>query len=244
MYSLVDIKVAPGLPGEIYISLTIMLILLILCVVVFFKARRADPLKPPKGILFWAEILVEKVDNMVLDNLGPSFLKVAPYFGFITVYLFTSFMFGMFGFPNPMSYYLIPLSLAIGTFFIIQVTSVIYNRFNYIKKLFQPVFVFFPLNVVSLFTPIISLSLRLFANAIAGWVMMYMVYSALSSASAALFNGMPYFIAPFVTPALHLYFDVFSGYIQTTVFVTITMLLTANEIPDPEEKALEKVVLR
>lgn len=244
MYSLVDIKVSPGIPGEIYISLLIMLILLVLCVIVFFKARRADPLKPTKGILFFAELLVEKIDNMVLDNLGPRFLKIAPYFGFITVYLFSSFMFGMFGFPNPMSYYLIPLSLAIGTFFIIQVSSIIYNRIGYLKKLFQPIFVFFPLNVVSLFTPIISLSLRLFANAIAGWVMMYMVYSALSSVSEVFFGGLPYFVAPLFTPALHLYFDVFSGYIQTTVFVTITMLLTANEIPDPEEKALEKVTLR
>lgn len=87
------------------------------------------------------------------------------------------------------------------------------------------------MNVVSLFSPILSLSLRLFANCLAGWLVMYLVYSLLNALSTMLFT-MPFFIAPLVTPFLHLYFDIFSGYIQTLVFATLTMLLTANEVPD------------
>lgn len=39
-------------------------------------------------------------------------------------------------------------------------------------------------------------------------------------------------IAPVVAPILHAYFDVFSGFIQTTVFVFLTMLFVSNEVPE------------
>ena len=43
------------------------------------------------------------------------------------------------------------------------------------------------------------------------------------------------FIAPFITPILHAYFDLFSAFIQTAVFIMLTMLFVANEVPDEED---------
>ena len=43
------------------------------------------------------------------------------------------------------------------------------------------------------------------------------------------------FVAPFIAPILHLYFDLFAGFIQTLVFVMLTIVLIGNEIPDIEK---------
>ena len=65
--------------------------------------------------------------------------------------------------------------------------------------------------------------------------MLYLVYSLLENLSAMIFGGLPFFIAPFITPILHMYFDLFSGFIQTTVFVLLSMLFISNEVPDAED---------
>ena len=92
-----------------------------------------------------------------------------------------------------------------------------------------------------------SLTLRLFGNAIAGWVIMSLVYGSLESVSANIFAALPEairgsFIAPIVTPVLHAYFDFFSGFIQTTVFLFLSMIFIARE--KPEEEIEEEINFR
>ena len=68
--------------------------------------------------------------------------------------------------------------------------------------------------------------------------MMQLVYGAtqaLSNAIAGLFGasgGVFNFIGPIIAPVLHAYFDLFAGFIQTLVFVTLTMVLIGNDIPE------------
>lgn len=86
------------------------------------------------------------------------------------------------------------------------------------------------------------MALRLFGNITCGGIMMQLVYSGsqiLSNALAGLvgakgnvFN----FMAPIITPILHAYFDLFAGFIQTLVFVTLTMVLIGNDMPDEVKK--------
>jgi F-type H+-transporting ATPase subunit a len=45
------------------------------------------------------------------------------------------------------------------------------------------------------------------------------------------------FVAPIVAPLLHAYFDLFAGFIQTLVFVTLTVVLIGNDIPEEIKKA-------
>ena len=59
--------------GEIIVALGIVLLLSILFIVVGIKAKKADPLKRPKGILLIAEWVVEKLDAFVVDMMGPGF---------------------------------------------------------------------------------------------------------------------------------------------------------------------------
>ena len=220
-----------GFPGEVYSLVILALIIVIFCFVVFIKSLFADPLKKPKGVLYIAELIVTKVDSMVEENMGKRFHAFAPYIGFLLIFIGGSFAIGLIGLPSPTMYLWTPFILALMSFFIINFTAIRYNKWRYLNRFIEPFPLFLPMNIISLFSPVLSLSLRLFANCLAGWLVMYLAYSLLSALSEAIFT-MPYFIAPFVTPFLHFYFDIFSGYIQTLVFATLTMLLTVNEVPD------------
>ena len=61
----------------------------------------------------------------------------------------------------------------------IQYASIRYQKWGAFKSLFDPIFLFFPINVISEFATPVSLSLRLFGNILAGTVMMALYYGML-----------------------------------------------------------------
>ena len=229
--------ISTGLAPEVISSLMVVGIILILCIIIAIKARFADPLKKPKGLLFLTETGVKFFDNMVSEMMGIHFKGYGGFIMAIAVYLFISFIFGLTGLPSPVTNLAVPLSLALITFVLIHATSVKYTKWKYFKRYIDPFPVMLPVNLVSMWAPLLSMTLRLFGNALAGWTLMSIVYWALGSLSGMIFSFIDsawneVFIAPFVTPILHAYFDLFSGLIQTTIFLFLTMINIANEAPD------------
>ena len=53
--------------GETIVFLAICLVLIILFIILGIKAKKADPLKKPKGLLLVGEMCVEKLDNFVTE---------------------------------------------------------------------------------------------------------------------------------------------------------------------------------
>ena len=178
------IDIAPG----VYSSLIVMLIVAVLAIIVGVMARRQDPLKKPKGLLLLAEIGVETFDGMVNEYMGPKFKGFGGFILAIATYLFISFIFGLTGLPSPVSYMAIPLSLALTSFVLIHATAVKYQKWGYFKRYIEPFPVLLPVNLLSMWAPLLSMSLRLFGNAIAGFTIMTLLYGALEAASSALFN--------------------------------------------------------
>ena len=89
------------------------------------------------------------------------------------------------------------------------------------------------------------MTLRMFGNALAGWTLMSIVYWALGQLSGMIFSFInsawnQIFIAPIVTPILHAYFDLFSGLIQTVIFLFLTMINIANEVPDDIDEPIQE----
>lgn len=225
------------LAPEVISSLIVMFIILILCIIVGIKARRQNPLKKTKGILFLAESGVKFFDNLVRDMMGPQFENFGGFIFIVAVYLFISFIFGLTGLPSPITNLAVPLSLAFITFCLIHFTSIKYTKWGYFKRYVDPFPVFLPINLISMWAPLLSMTLRLFGNAVAGWVLMSIVYSALGGLSSMIFSFIDsslnsIFIAPIITPILHAYFDLFSGFIQTTVFIFLSMIFIAQEVPE------------
>ena len=90
---------------------------------------------------------------------------------------------------------------------------------GYIKGLFEPMPLMFPINLVGELAKPTNISIRLFGNMFAGSVIL----------------GLLYMSAPAVIPApLHLYFDIFSGIVQSFVFIMLTMVYIQGSVDGHE----------
>ena len=224
--------------GEVISSLIVMAIIAILAIIVGIQTHFHDPLKKPKGLLLIAEMGVKFFDNFVEGLAGTAMEGFGGVVMCCGVYLFIAFIFGLTGLPSPVTYMAVPLSLGLTAFMCIHITSVRFTKWKYFKRYVEPFPVFLPINMISMWAPVLSLTLRLFGNAVAGMTLMSLLYAFLGGVGNTLFvvageavhTGT--FIAPIVTFILHAYFDLFSGFIQTTVFISLMTILTGQEVPD------------
>ena len=229
-----------NLAGAVVSSLIVILIMIILATIIGIKAHFQDPLKRPKGLLLVAEVGVNFFEGMAEGLLGKRFRVFGFYLMAMGVYMFLAFIFGLTGLPSPITYMAIPLSLGLSTFMLIHATAMKYNKLKYFKRYIEPVPLFLPINLISMWAPLLSLTLRIFGNAISGFVIMSILYWGLGNLSATIFAALEpmigewnrVFIAPLITWVLHLYFDLWAGFIQTTVFLSLTAIYVGQEIPE------------
>ncbi len=243
---------------EVFYSVLIMIILSLFAFVIYFVFKKAikDPLKPQKGLVFGMVFIVEKIENLTVEIMGERNRSLSGYFLALMPFVFILFIFGLTGLSSPMTYLGVPLCLSLVTFLMIHITAAKENKWGYFKRYVDPFPVFLPINLISMWAPLLSLALRMFGNALSGYCIMGLVYAALEAISSDIFRpifdlvnnsgltGADIIIAPIVTPILHLYFDLFSGAIQTLVFTMLTMIFIAQEQnEDSAEKILDKVQL-
>ena len=230
---------------EVWASVLVTIILCIFCVVMGHFAKKSDPLEKPSLIVWFGEWIVESISKFVEDTVGPKLKTVAPYVCMLAMYLPLALMAGLFGLPTPATYWGVPLIFALVTFLGIHGTAI---KFQGVKawahRFIEPVAVFLPINIMTLPSTIISLSFRMFGNALAGSIIMTVCYWGCSILSESIFGLLHItstfnFSAIIVTPALHGYFDVFSGYIQSLVFIYLSCQFVAQEIPDDDELELQ-----
>ena len=208
---------------ELWITTTHICLLIVLLVIVGFciaanrVMKRASEV--PDGFQNVVELIVEKLDGMVEGVMGRNAAAFANYIGTIFIFILLSNISGLFGLRPPTADYGVTFPLGVMTFAIIH-----FNKFKHqkvsgvIKGLCEPWVFWAPINIIGDLAVPVSLSLRLFANVLSGTVMMALVYGLLSK------------IAIIWPAALHVYFDLFSGAIQTYVFCMLTMTYINNAI--------------
>ena len=203
-------------------TLIVMIVLLTFAIFANRAIKRADPNKVPGPFLNVVEMLVEMLDNLVVANMGAKQApKFANYIGTLAIFVFISNISGLFGLRPPTADYGVTFPLAIITWIMIQFNGFKYQKFGKIKGLFEPIFLFFPINLIGEFATPISMSLRLFGNILSGTVMMALIYGLLPKLCTLIWPA-----------ALHAYLDLFSGAIQTFVFIMLTMVFVADAIGD------------
>lgn len=198
--------------------LIVMLIIIAFAVAARIVISKAE--EYPKGFQNVVELIVELLDSMVKSTMGSHAKRYRNYIGTIFIFIFISNISGLFGLRPPTADYGVTLPLGIITFFIIQYNNIKYNKFGAFTDLFKPLPFLFPINLIGEIAVPFSLSLRLFGNVLSGTVMMTLIYSLLSKIAIA-WPGI-----------LHVYFDVFSGAIQTYVFCMLTMAFTMQKVPE------------
>lgn len=212
---------------EVVNSLFVVIVLCILGFIIGQKAKKADFKKSPKGILLIGEIFVEFIQGLVSQTMGKGNQGFVPYIGSLALFLAFSNLLGLVGLVPPTSNYNVTLALALITVTLTHVNNIRFNGVkNYIKGYFEPVAFLSPINLLGEIATPISLSFRLFGNIISGVIITSLLYSA--------FNSISFYVAPFLTPVFHAYFDVFAGLIQTFVFMMLTMINISQAIGDRE----------
>lgn len=195
----------------------VMLLLLVFAIAANRKMRHAEEV--PGGFQNVVEMIVEMLDNMIYGSMGIHAKKFANYIGSIFLFIFISNISGLFGLRPPTADYGVTLPLGLITFGMIQYNNIKYNKVGAFTDLFKPLPFLFPINLIGEIATPFSLSLRLFGNVLSGTVMMSLIYSLLAPFTV----GWPGF--------LHIYFDIFSGAIQTYVFCMLTMVFVTDKIP-------------
>lgn len=201
----------------------IMAVLTLLALGVNIHIKRGGFKKMPESkFQLCIEAFVEFFYNISRSTMGEKNAGLAPYIGTIGIFLLISNLVGLFGIRKvPTTDYSVALGFAMTTFFVVQYHQLrAHGLKGYFKELFEPFPLFLPLKILEKVTPILSLSLRLFGNITAGVIIMELVYGALRSLSV--------FAMAFIPVPLHFYFDIFDGFLQTMVFVILTMEFTAN----------------
>ena len=211
----------------VWITTTHVCVLIVLLALVIFSIAAGRTMKRaeqvPAGFQNVVEMIVEMLDKMVGNTMGKNAPKFLNYIGTIFIFILVSNISGLFGLRPPTADYGVTLPLGLMTFTLIH-----FNKFRYqkvkgvIQGLCNPWPIWAPINIIGDVAVPISLSLRLFANVLSGTVMMALVYGLLSK------------IAIIWPAALHVYFDLFSGAIQTYVFCMLTMTYITNAYGDSE----------
>ena len=207
--------------NTVWITTTHMSVLIVLLVLILFGvfARRTmlKATEVPTGFQNVVELIVEKLDGMVDTTMGKYGKNFKNYIGTIFIFILISNFSGLFGLRAPTADYGVTFPLALMTFTLIHVTKFRYQKVKgVIQGLCSPWVFWAPINIIGDLAVPVSLSLRLFANILSGTVMMALVYGLLSK------------IALFWPAILHVYFDLFSGAIQTYVFCMLTTTYIAD----------------
>ncbi len=171
------------------------------------------------------ELIVDKLDGMIGGSMDKVSTRYYNYIGTIFIFILFSNISGLLGLRPPTADYGVTLPMALITFVLIHYNKIKYQTPKTIwTDLCSPLPpwlpIWMPINLISNIAVPISLSLRLFANVLSGTAMMALLYGLLGWFATA-------------WPAvLHVYFDLFSGAIQTYVFCMLTMTYISNEIGD------------
>ncbi len=182
----------------------------------------------------FAELIVEKVDGLVNENMGEYFIGFSPFIIAIMALSALSSLLSLCGLFPPTSDINIVGGWAILVFFLITYYKMKCGLLNYFKGFAEPVALLAPINFISEFATPISMAFRHYGNVLSGSVISVLLGTALGGLSSMLLGWLPGFLADIpllqvgIPAVLSIYFDVFSGCLQAFIFAMLTMMYVSG----------------
>ncbi|MGM9974421.1 MAG: F0F1 ATP synthase subunit A [Clostridiaceae bacterium] len=201
---------------SIIIWLGILIIVGILLVWAGSRIKKADPTAEPKGVVLIFETLGDIAKGVIGGNLNEKTWKYLPFMGTVMFCMVISNLAGLLGLQPPTSNLSVNATLALMMVCLIHGTDIkLHGIKGKLKSWCDPLPILFPLNIIGDLAFPLSLTLRLFGNMLGGTIIITLLYSMIKAL-------MPYTVVAFaVTPLLHMYFDVFTAFMQTYIFFTL-----------------------
>ncbi|WP_053954737.1 F0F1 ATP synthase subunit A [Inediibacterium massiliense] len=216
------------LPGGIPVTETVTttwIIMAGLIIISYLATRNFE--KIPKGMQNFIELVVDGIYSLTGQTMGDDKIGFAPYIGTIMLFIACANLSGLLGFRPPTADVNTTLGLSLITFCMIHGFGMKSKGVGtYLKGFTEPFVVMTPLNVIGELATPVSLAFRLFGNIVGGVIIMSLLYGALGAFSTKLGISIPILQAAIPAP-FHLYFDLFSGILQSFIFTMLTMVFVS-----------------
>jgi len=186
-----------------------------------------------------AEWIVEKVDMLVKDSMGPYFANFSAFIASILALSGFSSLLSLLGLFPPTSDLNVVAGWAVIVFFLITYYKAKAGPVQYVKSFAEPV-ALAPLNIISEIATPVSMAFRHYGNVLSGSVISVLVATGLQGLSSLVLGWLPGFLGEIpllrvgLPAILSIYFDVFSGLLQAYIFAMLTMMYVAGGFPYDE----------
>lgn len=200
----------------------------------------------------FAELIVEKVDGLVVENMGEYFKGYSPFIIAILALSALSSLVSLLGLFPPTSDINVVAGWAILVFILITYYKFKCGPLYYLKGFTEPIPLLAPINFISEFATPVSMSFRHYGNILSGTVISTLIAAGLSGLSAMLLRFLPGFLSEIpwlqigLPAVLSIYFDLFSGCLQAFIFAMLTMLNISGgfAIDEYEKRKLKKLAIK
>jgi len=219
---LVGVKVAD--PLHLIPDFLVMVLLVAVLIVVFLGLASRKPALVPRGRQNIAEMIVQGVEGIIVDIVGPEGRRYLPVIGTVGIFIFCCNMIGLIpGFMSPTSKLNVTVGCALVVFFYYHAQGVKSQGLKYFKHFMGPIPalapLMIPIEVISHFSRPVSLSMRLFCNIFAEELLILIMAS----------------IIPFLLPLPFMAVAIFTSAIQAFVFVLLACVYISGAIAHEEE---------
>lgn len=209
-------------PWNNFMAMQILVVLLV--VVVFALLRGALSMDKPGKLQHMFELVYEFLAGQADEVMGHAGLKYIAFFGTLFIFILFCNLLGIIpGFESPTMFPSVPAGCAIAAFLYYNIVGVqavglghYLAHFAGPSPLLAPLMI--PIEIVSHFARPLSLTIRLYANMLAG------------EKVTLVFLGLTYLVVPAAFMALH----VFVSFLQAFVFTILTMMYVGGAVAHEE----------
>ncbi len=216
----------PGWVNQPHVSYTWLLMagLLVISLVV----TRGLQLVPYRGQNLF-EAVFDGVFGLIETIMGPQGRRYFPLIATLALFILISNLMGLIpGTMSPTANLNTTAGCAITVFFATHYVGIRTHGWRYVRQFTGPIWwlapIMFPIEIISHFTRPLSLSVRLFVNIFADETVLLILFFL-----GVLFKWL---YVPMVIPSLMIFFAIFIAFVQTFVFVLLSMIYLSGALEE------------
>jgi F-type H+-transporting ATPase subunit a len=166
----------------------------------FILIRVTLSIEKPAVIQHFAEMTHQFVSDQSESIIGHGYERFTTYLTVVLLFILAGNLMGLIpGFASPTANPVVPLGLALVTFIYYHYHGIRANGFSYVKQFLGPVWWLYPLmlpiEIISHFARILSLTVRLYANMFAGDLVTLAFFSLIPVGIPLIFLGLHFGVA-------------------------------------------------
>jgi F-type H+-transporting ATPase subunit a len=175
----------------------------------------------PGKLQNFLEVVVESIDGFMQDTMGHHARKFFPLVATLGIYILVSNLIGLVpGFESPTSSVNTNASMALTVFAMTHIVGIREHGFKYIKQFMGPIWwltpLMLPIELISHLARPLSLSIRLFGNIKGEDIVLAVILM----------------LTPMLVPLPVFVLMIFTSFIQTIVFMILTMMYIGGAVEE------------